>query len=127
MADLVNQRLADRDDDVVLVVARVLDRALKERDLVGQRVAVRPLALGERRAFVEAEQRIGRLDADSPSCSFVGSSSTTMAMFCIASRKCVGNRLERFVDELAGTRRGSSRDPPGARLSAGAFAPSARK
>ena len=37
VAELVDQRLADRDDDVVLVaVAVVLDRRLKQRDAIGQ-------------------------------------------------------------------------------------------
>ena len=48
--DLADQRLANGHDGIVFVVARVFDRALEERDLVGQRVAVRPLPLGERNA-----------------------------------------------------------------------------
>src|SRR5262252_4191694 len=49
--DLVDQRLPDRDDEIVLVFARVFDRTLEERDLVGQAVAIGPLPLGQRRAF----------------------------------------------------------------------------
>jgi hypothetical protein len=62
--DLVNQRFRNRDDHIVAIARGVFDRALKERDLVRQRVAVRPLSLGERRAFVQAQQRVGRLDPD---------------------------------------------------------------
>src|SRR5262245_59272265 len=64
VADLVNEGLADRDDQVVLVRARVLNRPLEERDLVGEAVAIGPLALGDWRALVESQQRIGRLDPD---------------------------------------------------------------
>ena len=63
VAELVDQRFADRDDDLVFVaVAVLLDRALEQRDAVGQLVAVIPAPLGERRALVEAEQRVRRLD-----------------------------------------------------------------
>ena len=79
--DLVDQRLADRHDDIVFIFGSRPRSGVEERDLVGQRVAMRPLAFGERCAFVEAEQRVGRLDADFASCAVDGSSSTTMAMF----------------------------------------------
>ena len=62
VADLVNQRLADRHDQIVLVLGFALVRALKEQDAVGQRIAVVPAAFGQRRALVQAEQRVGRLD-----------------------------------------------------------------
>src|SRR6516162_3061856 len=51
--DFVDQRLANCDDDVVFVLARIFDRPLIQRDLVGQHVAVGPLPLGERRALIE--------------------------------------------------------------------------
>src|SRR5262249_23706074 len=54
VADLVNQGLPDRDDQVVLVGARFFDRSVEERDLVGETIAVGPLSFGERRAFVQA-------------------------------------------------------------------------
>src|SRR5688572_2033856 len=60
--DLVNQRLADDDANLVLVLAVFLDRALKERDAIGQRVAEPPGPLRQRGALVEPVQRIGRLD-----------------------------------------------------------------
>ena len=44
----------------------------------------------------------------SSSCSAVGSSSTTIAMFCIASRKRVGNRRRAPRRRARGTRRASS-------------------
>ena len=62
VADLVDQRLADGHHDVVVVVAGVLDGPLVEHDAIGQRVAVVPAPLGQRRALVEAEQRVRRLD-----------------------------------------------------------------
>ena len=62
VADLVDERFADRHDDVVLALAGVLDGALVQDDAIGQRVAVVPRALGERRALVQAEERVGRLD-----------------------------------------------------------------
>ena len=40
----------------------VLDRPLEDRDAIGQRVAVGPAALGQRRALIEAEERVRRLD-----------------------------------------------------------------
>ena len=46
MPDFVDQRLADDRADVVLVVAVLFDRLLKERDAIGQVVAERPAALG---------------------------------------------------------------------------------
>src|SRR2546427_2161386 len=58
----MNQRLADGDDQVVLAVRFTLEGALEEQDTVGQRVAVVPAAFGKRRALVQSEQRIGRLD-----------------------------------------------------------------
>ena len=100
VADLVDQRLADRDDDVVFVLARVFDRSLKERDLVGQHVAVRPLALGQRRALIEPEQRVGRLDLD------LGQLLGRRLVFDhdgdVLHRvpKSLRDRLERFVDQL---------------------------
>ena len=63
MTDLVNQRFADdRADLVFIAVAVVLDRPLKDGDDVGQAVTVSGTALGQRRALVESEQRVGRLD-----------------------------------------------------------------
>ena len=50
------------DDQVVLVLGFALVRALEEQDAVGQRVAVLPAALGQRRPLVQAEERVGRLD-----------------------------------------------------------------
>jgi hypothetical protein len=64
VTQLVNQRLANRHHNVILIVACVLDGHLKKRDLVGQRVAVGPLPLGQRRALIETKQRVRRLDAD---------------------------------------------------------------
>src|SRR5438046_2520785 len=46
VADLVDERLADRDHQVVLVLGLALVGSLKEQDAVGQRVAVVPSALG---------------------------------------------------------------------------------
>ena len=66
----------------------------------GRRVAVVPAPLGQRRALVEAEQRVGRLDLHlARAARGDGSSSTTMAMFCIASRKRRGIERERVSDE----------------------------
>src|ERR1051325_2599599 len=62
VADLVNQRLADDGAHLVLVVAVLFDRLLENGDAVRQVVAVGPLTLGQRRAFVQAVERIGRLD-----------------------------------------------------------------
>jgi hypothetical protein len=87
VADLVDERLADDGAHVVLVLAVLLDRALEDGDAVGQPVAVGPLALGQRRALVEAVERIGRLDLHRLERLALGSSSTTMAMFRISSRK----------------------------------------
>ena len=108
VADLVDQRLADRHDDVVFVLARVLDRALKQRDLVRQRVAVRPLPLGERRALVQAEQRVRRLDADLVE-QLAASARPRRRSRCSASRRGTfcGMVAQRLVDELRGIRRES--------------------
>ncbi len=62
VADLVNQRFADLDDELVLVFGFALVRPLEDQDLIGQRVAVVPTPLGERDALVEAEQRVRRLN-----------------------------------------------------------------
>ena len=60
---LVDQRLADRDDDLVFViVAIVFDRILKQRDAVGQLIAVPPAALIERRSLVQAQQGFALVD-----------------------------------------------------------------
>src|SRR5581483_4703282 len=42
VANFVDECLPNGDDDIVLRVAVVFDRLLKERDLVGQHVAMRP-------------------------------------------------------------------------------------
>src|SRR5262245_48414914 len=55
VADLVNQRLADRDDKIFLVVRLAFERALKKQNAVRQRVPVVPAALGERRALIQAQ------------------------------------------------------------------------
>ena len=60
--DLVDQRLANHGANLVVVFAVFLDRPLKKRDAIGQDVAERPCAFGERGALIEAVQRIGRLD-----------------------------------------------------------------
>src|SRR5216684_5938989 len=62
VADLVNQRLADRDDELVVVFSLALVRPLEEHDLIRQHVPVVPAPLGERDALIEAEQCVWRLD-----------------------------------------------------------------
>ena len=58
--DFVDERLADRHDEVVFIFGFALVRTLEDEDAVGQRVALRPLAFRERNARVEPEQRIVR-------------------------------------------------------------------
>src|SRR2546422_574226 len=62
VADLVNQRLADADDEIVVVFCLALVGTLKDQHAIRQRVAVTRRALGQRRALIEPEQRVGRLD-----------------------------------------------------------------
>ena len=112
MADLVDQRLADRRDEVVLVLGVALVRALKEQDAVGQRVAVAPARA--RSAACPGTGRTACRAARSPSrasSSRDGSSSTTIAMFCIALREAAA---ESSASASATRRSNSSRviDPP---------------
>jgi hypothetical protein len=63
VAQLVDERFANRDHDLILVaVALVLDLPLKQRDPVRQRVAVSPLPLRKRDTLVEPQQRVLRID-----------------------------------------------------------------
>src|SRR5215471_10199757 len=62
VADLVNQGLADADDEVVFVLGLAFVRALKDQHAVGKHVAVARRALGQRRPLIEPEERVGRLD-----------------------------------------------------------------
>src|SRR5471030_1812941 len=62
VADLVDERFADRCDEILLVLRVALVRALEDQHAIGQRVAVAPAALRQRRALIQAEQRVGRLD-----------------------------------------------------------------
>src|SRR5262245_26304403 len=64
--DLVDEGFADGDHEVVLVFRGALERPLKEQNAVGQRVAVLPPSLGQRRSLVEAKERIRRLDLHLP-------------------------------------------------------------
>ena len=72
-----------------------LVRTLEQDDAIGKRVAVPQLALGERRCRVEAEQGVVRVDLHFLEQFLVGSSSTTIAMFCMASRNRFGIVVER--------------------------------
>src|SRR6185312_2536117 len=63
MADFVNERFADRDDEIVLVRRLPFVRSLEDQDPIRQAVAVVPAAFRQRRARIEAEQRAGRTDA----------------------------------------------------------------
>src|SRR4051812_20870428 len=62
MADFMDQRLADRHHEVLLVVRGLLVGLLEQDDSIGQRVSVVPVPFGERRALVETEERVGRFD-----------------------------------------------------------------
>ena len=44
VADLVDERLADGDDEIVVVFGGSFERSLEEEDAIGQRVAVVPAA-----------------------------------------------------------------------------------
>ena len=46
VAELVDDRLGDAVADLVVVLARLLDRNLVDRDAIGKRVAIAPAALG---------------------------------------------------------------------------------
>src|SRR5688500_6684665 len=102
MSKLVDQRFADRDDDLVLIVAAIVfDRMLEERDAIGQGIAVSPAALVQRRSLIQAEQRarvvdihfveqlVGRLVLDDD------------GEVAHLPRELQGNRVDRFLDELA--------------------------
>src|SRR6187431_1845266 len=58
VADFVNERFADDRAQFILVFAVLLDRALKERDTVREVVPECPGAFGQRRALVEAKERV---------------------------------------------------------------------
>ena len=60
VSELVDHRLGHAVADLLVVLARLLDRPLIDRDAVGERVAVAPAAFGERRALIETEQRVRR-------------------------------------------------------------------
>jgi hypothetical protein len=90
VTDFMNQRFSDDRTDVIIVLAVLLDRLLKNRDAVRKGVAVGPRTLGQRRSLIEAVQRVGRLDLISSSRSALGSSSTTTAILRISRRKRLG-------------------------------------
>ena len=85
--ELVDHRLGDADDDVLVVFAGFFDRLLVDRDAVGERVAVRPRAFRQRRALVQPEERVVRFDLELFEDVGGGSSSTTTATFFISWRK----------------------------------------
>ena len=58
----MNQRFANRHDEIVLIVGLALVRSLKQQDAIRQGIAVVPAALGQRGALVEPEQGIRRLN-----------------------------------------------------------------
>src|SRR5688572_7721946 len=101
MTELVNQRLADGDDDLILVaLAVVFDRPLEQGDAIRQLIAVLR-ALGERRALIQAEQDVfvrvhlelveqllRRLILDHDG-----------EVFHLASKPC-GNRVDGLLDQL---------------------------
>ena len=87
VAELVDDRLGHALADIFLVFARLFDGQLVDRDSVRQRVSVVRVALGQRRALIEAEQRVVGSISRSSSNSCDGSSSTTTATFFMASRK----------------------------------------
>ena len=62
VADLVDERLRDGDDEILAIFGFPLVRALKKQNPVGQRVAVVRTALCQRRALVQPEKGIGRFD-----------------------------------------------------------------
>ena len=64
MADLVDDVLRDAVADLVLVIARLHNRSLVDRNPIGEVVAVPPTALGERRPLIQPEQRVARLDLE---------------------------------------------------------------
>ncbi len=102
MAELVNQRFADRNDDLFLViVAVVFDRMLKQRDAIGKLVAVAPAAFVERRPLVEAEQGIALFDFH-----FVEQIVGRLVLdhdreIAYLPRELQRNRVDRFLDEFA--------------------------
>src|SRR5262245_50093321 len=62
VADLVNERLPDNGTDFVFVLAVLFNGLLEERDAIGKLIAVLPRALGQRRALIQAIQRVGRFN-----------------------------------------------------------------
>ena len=62
VAELVDNGLADRADDRVVIIAVFDNRALVDRDPVGEHVAMRPISFGKRHALVEAVQPVRRDD-----------------------------------------------------------------
>lgn len=62
VAELMNERLSDRDLHVLFTFRVSLDWALEQHDLIGQCVAVIPTPLRQRGSLVEAEERIRWLD-----------------------------------------------------------------
>ena len=55
MAELVDDRFGDAVAYLVVIGARLLGGFLVDRNAIGQGVAVRPAALGKRRALVQPE------------------------------------------------------------------------
>src|SRR3990170_1818237 len=56
VTELMNQRFADRDDNLAFVVVAIFfNRVLEQRDAVGQLVAIAPAAIVHRRALIETK------------------------------------------------------------------------
>ena len=88
MSELVNHGFRNAVADLFVVLARLFDGPLIDRDAIGQRVAVAPSAFGQRRALIEAEQRVAAARSPyPPGRAGDGSSSTTTATFFISWRK----------------------------------------
>src|SRR5438132_8550013 len=60
--DLVNERFRDAVAHIVFGLAVFFDDVPEQRDAIRQRVAVAPRPLRQRRALIQAVQRVGWLD-----------------------------------------------------------------
>src|SRR5215471_4272804 len=100
VADLVNQRLTDRHDEIVLIIRLALERTLKEQDAIGQRIPVAPLPFGQRNALIQTQQRAAGFDlhlVEQRRLRLVLDDNRDVAL---RVAKPPGNRRERFSDEL---------------------------
>src|SRR6185369_8342956 len=98
--DFVNQRLADRDNQILLAVGLALEGTLEEQDAIRERVSIIPATLGQGRSLVQPEKRPSGFDLHLLEQLSVGLVLDDNRDVDHRVAKASRNRRQRFSDEL---------------------------